>query len=77
MEFMDLEMDMAIAIDDSVNTWTQTTFAADTGRPLIVVNHGTTEEFGMKELSDQLIKALPNYDIHHFKQGCSYKWITA
>ena len=77
MQFMDLEMDLAIAIDDSINTWTQTTFAEDTGRPLVVVNHGTTEEFGMKELSDQLNKALVPFETLHFKQGCSYRWLTA
>ncbi len=77
LEFMDLEMDMAIAIDDSISTWTQTTFAEDTGRPLIVVNHGTTEEFGMRELSLQLNKAVSKYETIHFKQGCSYKWVVS
>lgn len=77
MEFMELEMDLAIAIDDSVHTWVQTTFAEDTGRPLVVVNHGTTEEFGMKELSVQLNKALANHETLHFKQGCTYRWVTA
>jgi len=77
MQFMDLDMDLAIAIDDSINTWTQTTFAEDTGRPLVVVNHGTTEEFGMKELSEQLTKALDQHETLHFKQGCSYRWLTA
>ena len=77
LQFMDLEMDLAIAIDDSINTWTQTTFAEDTGRPLVVVNHGSTEEFGMKELSVQLNKALDQHETLHFKQGCSYRWLTA
>ncbi len=77
LEFMDLEMDLAIAIDDSISTWTQTTFAEDTGQPLVVVNHGTTEEFGMFELSVQLNKVLTQYEVVHFKQGCSYDWITA
>ena len=77
MQFMDLEMDLAIAIDDSINTWTQTTFAEDTGRPLVVVNHGSTEEFGMKELSDQLNNVVDQYETLHFKQGCSYRWLTA
>jgi putative NIF3 family GTP cyclohydrolase 1 type 2 len=77
LEFMEMEMDLAIAIDDSINTWTQTTFAEDTGKPLVVVNHGTTEEFGMKELSLQLGKAFDKFEIHHFQQGCTYKWITA
>ena len=74
---MDMEMDLAIAVDDSINTWTQTTFAEDTGRPLVVVNHGTTEEYGMKDLSDQLEIALKNYEVLHFKQGCSYQWIAS
>ena len=77
LQFMDLEMDLAIAIDDSINTWTQTTFAEDTGRPLVVVNHGSTEEFGMKELSVQLNKALGQHETLHFKQGCSFRWLTA
>ena len=33
MEFADLKPDIFIAIDDVVRTWTQTTFAADTGQP--------------------------------------------
>jgi putative NIF3 family GTP cyclohydrolase 1 type 2 len=77
MQYMDLEMDLAIAIDDSISTWKQTTFAEDTGRPLVVVNHGSTEEFGMKELSLQLNKSLNPFETIHLKQGCSYKWITA
>lgn len=76
LDFMDMEPDLFIAIDDSINTWTQTTFAEDTGRPLLVINHGTAEEFGMKELSRQLKKALSDYEVIHFSQGCSYKWIT-
>jgi putative NIF3 family GTP cyclohydrolase 1 type 2 len=76
MNYMDLEMDMAIAIDDSVSTWIQTTFAEDTGRPLVVVNHGTTEEFGMRELSHQLNMAFSNHEVLHFPQGCTYRWVT-
>lgn len=77
LDFMDLEMDLAIAIDDSVNTWTQTTFAEDTGRPLVVVNHGTSEEFGMQELSDHLQNTLPDLETIHLPQGCTYQWITS
>lgn len=77
MNYMDLEMDLAIAIDDSVSTWVQTTYAEDTGRPLILVNHGTTEEFGVRELSDQLNQSLEFHEVIHFPQGCSYHWISA
>ena len=75
--FMDLEPDLFIAIDDVVRTWVQTTYAEDTGRPLVVVNHGTSEEAGMKLLSVHLRQAFPGVDVMHFDQGCSYEWITA
>lgn len=75
IQFMDLEMDLAIAIDDSVSTWIQTTFARDTGRPLVVVNHGTSEEAGMKELSNHLGHVLGDLEVLHFQQGCTYSWV--
>jgi len=77
VEFMDLEPDLFIAIDDTVRTWTQTTYAEDTGRPLVVINHGTSEEFGMRLLSEHLKEAFADKEVIHFPQGCSYKWIPA
>ncbi|MHC4394036.1 MAG: Nif3-like dinuclear metal center hexameric protein [Planctomycetota bacterium] len=77
IEFMDLEPDLFIAIDDTVRTWTQTTYAEDTGRPLVVINHGTSEEHGMKMLNAHLKEAFPDKDVIHLEQGCTYKWVTA
>jgi putative NIF3 family GTP cyclohydrolase 1 type 2 len=76
MEFADLKPDVFIAIDDVIRTWTQTTFAADTGRPLIVINHGTTEEMGMRMLNKLIKQKFPSLETVHFKQGCTYQWIT-
>lgn len=76
MQFMGLEPDLFISIDDTIRTWTQTTFAADTGRPLVVINHGTSEEYGIRMLNEQLANAFPSIEVIHFNQGCSYKWIT-
>jgi putative NIF3 family GTP cyclohydrolase 1 type 2 len=77
MEFADLKPDLAISIDDTVRTWTQTTFASDTGNPLIVINHGTSEEMGMRSLNQIIREKYPEAEVIHFSQGCSYKWITA
>jgi putative NIF3 family GTP cyclohydrolase 1 type 2 len=77
MEFADLKPDLAISIDDTVRTWTQTTFASDTGNPLIVINHGTSEEMGMRSLNQIIREKYPETEVLHFSQGCSYKWITA
>lgn len=76
LDFMDLEADLMIAIDDSVHTWVQTTYAEDSGHPLIVVNHGTSEEFGMQALNKQLKKKYSDIDVIHLPQGCGYKWIS-
>jgi putative NIF3 family GTP cyclohydrolase 1 type 2 len=76
MEFADLKPDVFIAIDDVVRTWTQTAFASDTGQPLIIVNHGTTEEMGMRMLNQLIKQKFPEIETIHFNQGCSYKWIT-
>ncbi len=76
IQFSHLEPDLFIAISDSVNTWIQTSFANDSGKPLVVIDHGTAEEAGMKLLSELLQKRLPWFETIHFNQGCSFKWIT-
>jgi len=76
MEFADLKPDLFIAIDDVVRTWTQTTYASDTGHPLVVINHGTSEEMGMRSLNKIIKQKFPGIDVIHFSQGCTYKWIT-
>jgi putative NIF3 family GTP cyclohydrolase 1 type 2 len=76
MDFADLNPDLFIAIDDVVRTWTQTTFATDSGRPLIVINHGTSEEMGMRMLNRIIKERFPDIETIHFNEGCSYKWIT-
>lgn len=76
LNYAELDADLYIAIDDSIHTWTQTTYAEDTGRPLVVVSHGTSEEPGVKALSKHLQYAFNNYEVVHFDQGCGYKWIV-
>jgi len=76
IEFMDLAPDMFIAIDDIVRTWTQTVYARDTGHPLVVVNHGATEEAGVRGLSEFLAKRYPGRKVIHYPQGCGYDWVT-
>jgi len=77
LAYMDLAADLYIGIDDTIRTWTQTTFAEDSGLPLIVINHGTSEEFGMRALNRKLREAFPRYEVEHFNQGCGYAWVTA
>jgi len=77
MEYGHLKPDMFIAINDTVNTWVQTTYAQDTGQPLLVIDHGTAEDPGMQALNSQLKKAYPDKGVLHFGRGCSFKWVGA
>jgi putative NIF3 family GTP cyclohydrolase 1 type 2 len=77
VEFMDLRPDLFIALDDVVRTWTQTVFARDTGHPLVVINHGASEEAGMRVLAEHLKKAYPGRRVVHYPEGCGYDWVTA
>jgi putative NIF3 family GTP cyclohydrolase 1 type 2 len=76
IEFMGLAPDLFVAIDDVVRTWTQTVYARDTGHPLVVVNHGATEEAGVRGLSEFLKKHFPERPVIHYAQGCGYEWVT-
>jgi putative NIF3 family GTP cyclohydrolase 1 type 2 len=77
IEFAGLQPDMVVVINDAIQTWTQGEFSHDTGQPMVVVDHGVSEEFGVKALHDHLVTTFPQLEVMHFQQGCSYQWITA
>jgi putative NIF3 family GTP cyclohydrolase 1 type 2 len=76
IEFMDMAPALFIAIDDVVRTWTQTVYARDSGHPLVVVNHGATEEAGVRGLAEFLQNRYPERKVIHYPQGCGYDWVT-
>lgn len=76
LEYMEMGADLYIGIDDTIRTWTQAVFAEDTGIPLVVINHGTSEEFGMRLLNEHLQKTFPQFKVIHFDQGCGYRWVS-
>jgi putative NIF3 family GTP cyclohydrolase 1 type 2 len=76
-QYAELNPDLCIAIDDTIRTWIQTTYAEDTGKPLVVINHGTSEEMGMRLLNEYLRKNIPAIEFIHLSQGCSYNWFTS
>ncbi|HUX97408.1 MAG TPA: Nif3-like dinuclear metal center hexameric protein [Bacteroidales bacterium] len=77
MDYADLKPDVFIAIDDIIRTHIQTVYAEDTGHPLIVINHGTSEEMGMRSLNQIIKEKYPDIETIHFKQGCTYEWVSA
>lgn len=75
--YAELNPDLCIAVDDIIRTWIQTTYAEDTGNPLVVINHGTSEELGIRLFNEYLRKNIPSIEFIHFNQGCTYNWITS
>ncbi len=72
--YMEYDADYYLAINDMIKTWVQTVYSADSGLPLGVINHGTSEEMGMRHLSSY-IKQETGIDTVHFDGGCDYKLI--
>jgi putative NIF3 family GTP cyclohydrolase 1 type 2 len=76
-DYAELKPELCIGVDDTVKTWRQAYFAKDTGNPLVVINHGTSEEMGVRLLNEHLRKNISSIEFIHLNQGCDYKWITA
>ena len=51
------------------------TFAAISAAPLplLVVNHATAEEWGLRSLAAYLQAQFPGVPVRHFPQGCLYR----
>ncbi len=74
--FVTLGADVAVTINDRVKTWTELAWADDAGFPLIVIDHGTSEEWGVERLSELIREKYPQLPVHFLRQGCSFRWIT-
>lgn len=76
MQFAHMDPDMYLVINDAFRTWSHGEFATDSGKPMVIIDHGTSEEHGMRLLQQHLRTKFPEMDIVHLEQGCSYKWIV-
>lgn len=72
----DLDPDLYICISDTIRTWIQGEYAHDSGQPMVVIDHGTSEEYGMRLLCDHLKENLKGIVSIHFRTGCSYRWVS-
>jgi len=70
-----LGADMALAIDDRIKTWSEPVWAEDSGYPVVVINHGTSEEWGVRRLAEIIAAGQPGMTVQLLSQGCGYRWI--
>jgi putative NIF3 family GTP cyclohydrolase 1 type 2 len=69
--------DLFVTIDDAISTWGQATYSRDTGYPIVVTDHGTSEEPGVRLLCEHLARKFPDIECIHFPQGCTFQWVSA
>ncbi|MFX0099095.1 MAG: Nif3-like dinuclear metal center hexameric protein [Candidatus Hodarchaeota archaeon] len=68
-----LGADVLILTDDGMNFCEVCHWAEDTGNKLIIVNHATAEEPGMRQLAGYLQKEFPSVPVKAIERGCLYK----
>jgi putative NIF3 family GTP cyclohydrolase 1 type 2 len=74
-DFVELGAEMCVTIDDRIKTWIETEWADDSGYPMIVIHHGTAEEWGMHSLHEKLVKEFPHLPVKLQVQGFRARWI--
>ena len=67
--------DALLVTDDGMRFWADGSWAIDRDLPLLVVNHATAEEWGMRSLAAYLREQFPGVLVQHLPQGCQYQAI--
>lgn len=77
LKLYELGADLAITVDDIARAWIIGEYCQDEGRPLVVVNHGVSEDCAMESLATQLREFLPEVEVVRIAQGASYLEVSA
>lgn len=72
-----LGADLVVAVDDILRSWIAGTWAEDEGFPIVVVNHGVSENCTKRHLADLVQSWYPELPVFWIPQGCSYREVRA
>ena len=75
MELMELGAELCVTITDVLRTWIQGAYARDTGYPTVVIDHGASEEGGVRLLCEHLRRSF-GLPCEHFPQGAGYRTVV-
>ena len=67
-----LDADVLVLTDDGTRLWESAQWAEDTGKHLVIVNHATAEEPGMRALARYLQEQFPDIPVVPIERGCLY-----
>lgn len=76
-DLFSLGADLVVSVDDIIRSWIDGEWAADTGRPILVVNHGVSEACAMDSLAAKIQELAPGIQTSVIQQGCSYLEVHA
>jgi putative NIF3 family GTP cyclohydrolase 1 type 2 len=71
-----LGADVGILTDDYYTHVRMGTHAQELGFPTITVNHGVSEEWGIRNLASYVAETFPQLEVFHIPQQCPYSVIT-
>ena len=75
-QMIELGADCIIGTDDGMSYWDGGAWALDGGIPLVLVNHCTAEEPGIKNLAAYIGKLFPEVNVSFIPQGCTYRTVA-
>jgi len=74
-EMYNMGADVLLITDDGTRLWDASQWALDSDIPLIIVNHSTSEEPGMRTLAIYIQEKFPNIPVKEIPVGCIYKTV--
>lgn len=75
-KFVEMGAEMCLTIDDRIKTWIETEWADDSGFPMVVIHHGTSEEWGVHRLREMIAEKFPDTNVQLLPQGFRTRWIS-
>jgi len=75
LEAMSLGAEAAVLSDDFMAICRIGSLAIDADFPLIIVNHATSEEWGIMELAAHCRREFKELEVHFLPQGCQYETV--
>lgn len=77
LELYEFGGDLAVTVDDIARAWIIGAYCCDTGRPLVVVNHGVSEDCAMDSLAEAVRGLVPGVPVEVLRQGASFREVRA
>jgi putative NIF3 family GTP cyclohydrolase 1 type 2 len=68
-----LEADVLVITDDGTRLWESGQWSEDSGIPIIIVNHATAEEPGVRAMAKYIGEQFPKIAVKAIERGCLYR----